>query len=197
MKVQLLVSRRASCVILLSTAHTPESLARLTKHGREFKVGEMKTMQKSLNWKLERSNLDNNSFSVFTDNVDAEDINLVHNNITDLHFIKAKNVKKMDLAGNQIEKINLSSKDFPKLEFLDVSFNSVDTIERLSHDSLEKLFLSNYALDLGVNKIHNLNEFDWNLRKLIHLELTNNQISHFDLTSIGHIEDLHLGTINE
>lgn len=71
-------------------------------------------------------------------------MSLQYNGLTDIHFVKCNTVKKIDLTGNHIQKLRLDIRDYPVLQFLNVSFNSIDRIESLCHESLETLLLSTY-----------------------------------------------------
>jgi Leucine-rich repeat (LRR) protein len=72
------------------------------------------------------------------------------------------------------------------LEHLDVTFNRLDTIEKLEHSNLRTLLIS-------VNRLKELREAEWRLPRLQHLEVINNQLVGVDMRVFNGIKVLHLG----
>lgn len=122
--------------------------------------------------KLNRLNLSNNSILVFNnikcENLSSLDlsnnmINIIGNGLTDL-----KNLKSLNLSHNNVNDVNFL-KNLNKLEDLNLSFNRIQEIKNL--DYLKKLKI----LRLSNNKIDNMGD-NFRFKHLEKLYLNNNKI---------------------
>lgn len=129
-------------------------------------------MMKTSVWKLENSNLDNESFEIPLFNQDINhivEIKANENNFTKLHFMSSQTLRRLDLSRNAIRKLQLEERDFPSLEMLDLSNNQVDLVSNVHHYTLKNLLM-------GGNRIVKLHEDNWRLPSLEHLQLSDNSV---------------------
>lgn len=137
-------------------------------------------MMKTSVWKLENSNLDNESFEIPLFNQDTNhivEVRASENNFTKLHFISSQTLRRLDLSSNAIRKLQLEERDFPSLETLDLASNQIDMVSSVHHYSLRSLFL-------GGNRIAKLHEENWRLPSLEHLQVSGNSLKSLNISKM-------------
>jgi len=73
-KLEVIMSPEFNYMLVLNAHHSQEELAKMIKKGRELKEMDINVMMKTSVWKLENSNLDNESFAIALFNQDINHI---------------------------------------------------------------------------------------------------------------------------
>ncbi|KAF2879135.1 hypothetical protein ILUMI_27042 [Ignelater luminosus] len=153
---------------------------------------------------LSNNNLEELPRNIFDGLRNLERVHLSYNSISKIDtkaFDSTRRVKEVYLNNNNINVIPSGFGKLSSLRTVDLSYNKIQVLEKMSLSSLEKLNLSHNAikdlpvqlfrftslkiLDLSYNQLSIIHEDVLKWHELKELYLQNNQISVFEVTGIG------------
>lgn len=106
-KVQVIYSPQAPVLMLINNVVDPKDLERIAKKGRILKESERNALKENKIWRLDKSDLDDNSFDFCSEDPPVEELHLMENSFTDFHLMIGSQLRKIDLTENRIKKLRL------------------------------------------------------------------------------------------
>lgn len=122
---------KSPLLLLVNNVISEKELERIAKKGRLLGESEIDALKTSKIWRMDKSDLDDYSLNLKDEELPVEEIYLMENSFTEFPIVNGKEVRKMDFTENTIRKIRLETKDFPKLQLLDLSNNQIENIDKL------------------------------------------------------------------